>query len=192
MWAHSGLLTDLGPASRLFLNGSYAAADRCLIVAPQVNSSPPPPPPPFPLPLLEGHWSQLADGVELCLNFVLLRYNLLQQKETNILDYSVQSLLVIKVKCDVWFHSVDWSLRVVRYVQLSVFSKFFSSVFIIECFFKVVINWFHSLWTPSLSQFSIGDQMCWLLCRISDFILTMKCYNFRKDLKMVFYNAYKV
>jgi len=54
-----------------------------LIAAPQVNSSPsPPPPPPFSLSLLVGHWSQLADGVELCLNFVLLKYNLLQQKET--------------------------------------------------------------------------------------------------------------
>jgi len=37
---------------------------------------------PFSLSLLVGHWSQLADGVELCLNFVLLKYNLLQQKET--------------------------------------------------------------------------------------------------------------
>lgn len=86
-----------------------------------MNSSPPP----FPLPLLDGHWSQLADGVVLCLNFVLLSYNLLQRKETNVLDYSVEILLLIKVKCDVWFHSIDCSLRVVRYVQLSVVSKFF-------------------------------------------------------------------
>ncbi len=36
--------------------------------------------PSFSLPLLDGHWSQLADGVELFLNFVLLSYNLLLQQ----------------------------------------------------------------------------------------------------------------